>query len=81
MPCSPGMTACRLRNPSCPHLQFVKEYRDAREAAEAKRDAETLGYAAEATAYGPIVDFHQWLKDTTGWSGKHLEHLEQEGAA
>ncbi|GAB3884523.1 hypothetical protein [Terrabacter terrigena] len=78
MPCSPGMAACRRRNPACPHLQFVREYRDAREAAEAKRDAECLGYDTETAAYTPIVTFHTWLVDMTGWSGRHrVEELEE----
>lgn len=68
MPCTPGMTACRLRNPGCPHLQFVKEYRDAREAAEAKRDAECLGYDTETSEYPEIVTFKSWLVDMAGWS-------------
>ena len=75
------MTACRLRNPSCPHLQFVKGYRDAREAAEAKRDAECLGYATETSQYPPIVTFHDYLVDMTGWSGRHADQDEREAVA
>lgn len=81
MPCSPGMSACRRRNPTCPHLQFVREYRDAREAAEAKRDSECLGYATETAAYPPIVTFHTWLVDTAGWSGRRTDIELEEGAA
>src|SRR3954465_13448899 len=69
MPCSPGMIACRLRNPGCPHLRFVRDYGLAREAAVAKRDADTLGYATELEAYPPIVTFKSYLVDMVGWSG------------
>jgi hypothetical protein len=71
------MTSCRLRNPRCPHLQFVRGYRDAREAAEARRDAECLGYDTETSQYPPIVTFHTYLVDMTGWSGKHEQPDEQ----
>jgi hypothetical protein len=70
------MTACRRRNPGCPHLQFVKEYQAAREAAEAKRDAECLGYATETSMYPPIVTFHSWLIDMRGWSAQLDDYAE-----
>lgn len=60
MPCAPYMAGCRT---SCLHRQLVHEYRAARAAAEAAQEAATLGYAAEARDYGPIVTFKAWLED------------------
>lgn len=63
MACPPAMRGCRR---DCRHRLMVQEYRLAREAAEAARDAATLGYATERRAYGPIVTFKRWLVDLAG---------------
>lgn len=76
MPCSPSMIACRRRNPGCPHLQFVKEYQAAREAAEAERDAACLGYDTETAQHPPIVTFKSWLSDMRGWSSSLDDYAE-----
>lgn len=60
MPCKTGMSGCKR---GCLHRLMVGEYRLAREAAEAKRDAECLGYATELAAYPPIITFKKWLVD------------------
>lgn len=75
MPCKTGMTGCRR---GCLHRQMVGEYRLAREAAVAKRDAECLGYETELEAYPPIVTFKKWLEDL---ADRGRDELLEEGAA
>lgn len=63
MPCSPGMTKCRL---DCLHRASVMAYRDARHAAELERERVTGGYPSEIEAYGPILTFKDWITATAG---------------
>lgn len=62
MPCTAGMTGCRL---GCLHRRMVEEYR-----AERLRQTETaaeaaLGYRTEYAEYlaaHPLITFAQWLR-------------------
>lgn len=58
MPCAPGMSKCKR---GCLHRLKVDEYRAARAAAEAVREAETGEYAAEVADYPPLITFRDWL--------------------
>ena len=58
MPCTKGMTGCRL---DCGHKAMVREYRLARHNAEMQRESETAGYATETRLHGPILTFRDWL--------------------
>ena len=51
---------------SCGHYRMVMAYRDARHAAELKREAATAGYRTETADYGRIITFRDWLIDTAG---------------
>ncbi len=62
MPCTKGMTGCRV---ACGHRATVLEYRLARYSAEQARDAVTQQYATEEALFheehGPLITFRDWL--------------------
>lgn len=62
MPCRPRMRGCAA---SCLHRQLVESYRDARDAWEARREAETHAYATEMAEWAqdhPGPTFKAWLE-------------------
>ena len=62
MPCAPRMTTCKR---DCRHRLMVSEYRAARAAQEADREAATSMYPTELAEHPPLLTFRDWLEQTS----------------